>query len=362
MRYSMKTFVTSSLAVVILCAGWAGFAQVQEKAKTKPAPAQKPGTAAKEPAKKPVEEALKTPAKGAETKTTETKKTTPADDQAESVSADEEAIQGSAASFIAAYNAHDAKALSELFALKAEFTDEDGNLIQGRAAIEDDFTAMFEKCSDCKIDLEISSIRILTPNLAVEEGLVHGLPIPDEPSNTSGYIAVHVKVDGHWLLASVSDYAAPAEELTANDHLQDLAWMVGDWRDESSDSVLKTSCQWDESGNYLLHDFVLDIADGASASGSMRIGWDPQTKQLKSWTFDADSGYSQGLWIRIDDEWMVKANGVNAAGQTTTAVNVFRYIDNDTMTWRSYDRVVGGEPVEDIQEYIIKRHAPPPEG
>jgi uncharacterized protein (TIGR02246 family) len=321
MYHSMKKVVTLLAAVAILSTGWFGFAQVQEKAKEKPTPTRKPSE-------------VKDP--------------------------DDEAIRKSAAAFTTAYNAHDAKAVSELFALKAEVTDEDGELIKGREAIQQNFATMFKKFPKCKVEVEVTSIRVLTPNIALEEGIVRGNPVPDEATNVSSYVVVHVKVDGHWLIASVSDFEADAEELTPNDHLQPLAWMVGDWLDESPDSTVKSSCRWDESENYLLVDFYLQIAGSVSASGSMRIGWDPLSGQLKSWTFDADSGYSEGLWIRVGDEWIVRSHGVNAAGKVTSGISAFRFIDNDTMTWRAYDRVIGGEPADDIPENIIKRHAPPP--
>lgn len=322
MRYSTKNIATPLIAVAVLMAGWAGFAQVQEKAKEKP-PAPKKMVEAKD--------------------------------------ADEEAIRRSATAFTTAYNAHNAKAVSELFALKAELTDEEGNLVQGREAIEKAFEEQFEKFPEAKIEIEIASIRILTQHIAVEEGLVRGQPLPDEAAHVSNYVAVHVKVDGHWLIASVTDFEVAAEDLTPNDHLQQLAWMVGDWLDESPDSIVKSSCRWDASGNFLLQDFFLQIAGSVSASGSMRIGFDPLSKQLKSWTFDADSGYAEGLWTRVGDEWMVRSHGVNAEGKVTSGVHVFRYIDNDTMTWRAYDRVVGGEPADDVPENVIKRHAPSPE-
>jgi uncharacterized protein (TIGR02246 family) len=319
----MKKLVTSFIAATVLMACWICFAQVQEKPKDKPAQ----------------------------------------DKNAEVNDADEDAIRHSAEAFTTAYNAHNAKAVSELFALKAEFTDEDGNLIKGREAIEQDFATMFKNFPECKVDVDVTSVRVLTPNIALEEGIVRAQPVPDNPANSSSYVAVHVKVDGHWLIASVSDFEDDdSEELTPSDHLQQLAWMEGSWIDESPDSIVKTSCRWDDSGNYLLHEFYVQIAGGLSASGSMRIGWDPLSGQLKSWLFDADGSYSEGLWIRVDNEWIVKCHGVNAAGQVTSAVNVFRYLDNDTMTWRSYDRVTGGNPSASIPENVIKRHAPPPAG
>lgn len=322
MKRSLKNVATPLVAVAVLMAGWAGFAQVQEKQKEKPSTDKK---------------------------------------LAEVRDADEEAIRQGAAAFTAAYNAHNAKAISDLFASKAEVTDEDGNLVKGRQAIEKEFAAQFEKFPESKIEIEIASIRVLTQHIALEEGIVRGQPIPDEEANISSYVAVHVKVDGRWQLASVTDYDVPSEELSPHDHLQQLAWMVGDWLEESPTATVKSTCRWDESGNYLHNDFYVKITGRASASGSMRIGFDPLTRQLKSWTFDPDGGYSEGLWTRVGDEWIVRAQGVNAEGKVTAGIGVFRYVDKDTMTWRAYERVIGGEPADDVPENVIKRHAPPPE-
>eukprot|EP00475_Leptophrys_vorax_P008216 TRINITY_DN15293_c0_g1_i1.p1 TRINITY_DN15293_c0_g1~~TRINITY_DN15293_c0_g1_i1.p1 ORF type:complete len:129 (-),score=16.38 TRINITY_DN15293_c0_g1_i1:82-468(-) len=127
--------------------------------------------------------------------------------------------------------------------MKAEFTDEDGELIKGREAIQQNFAEMFKKFPESKIEVEVTSIRVLTPNIALEEGIVRGQPVPNEATNVSSYVVVHVKVDGHWQIASVSDFEADSEELTANDHLQQLSWIVGDWLEETADSMVKTKCQ-----------------------------------------------------------------------------------------------------------------------
>lgn len=361
----ISKLTASLLALFILGIGWTSEVQAQETIKAKP-PAPKappkPGltkSATAKPETKTTEDAKKTPTPG---------KTIPKDESAADKSdknhADQEseaAIQKSAEAFVEAYNKHDAKAVAALFAERAEFVDEDGNLIKGRDEIEQNFANVFEASPEGKIAIEIDSIRLLTPNIALEEGLVIGTPVPDEPPTHTNYTAIHVKVDGEWKLGSVSDTDASSEQLTAQDHLQQLAWMVGDWVDENPDAIIKSSCDWDHSGNYLLFEFAVQIAGGMDASGSIRVGWDPLTRQIKSWVFDADSGYAEGLWTRIGDEWIVHMRGVNAAGEATSAVSVYRYIDDDTMSWRSYDRTVGGEPANDIPENVIKRHPPAPE-
>jgi uncharacterized protein (TIGR02246 family) len=355
MRDAITSVRTMMMAVVLL-AGWTVYAQVQDKSKGKPAPAKKTEA---ETAKKTDAGAKKpAPAKTGETKT----KTRAADDKADKEEADRKEILDSAEKFVQAYNAQDAKSVAELFAVKAELTDEAGNLIQGREAIEQDFAKTFAEHPKCRVEVEVGSIRVLTPHLAVEEGIVHGQPDPDAKPHVSSYVAVHVKVEGEWKIASVSDFHANVGELTPHDRLQELAWMVGDWHDESSDAIVKTSCQWDDSGNYLLHEFKIQIDGAASASGSMRIGWDPLSRQIKSWTFDANGSYAEGLWTRIGDEWVVKVQGVNAEGQVTSAVNVFRFVNSETMTLRSYDRVVGGQPTVDIPENVVKRSPPTPAG
>ncbi|MEI8022159.1 MAG: SgcJ/EcaC family oxidoreductase [Schlesneria sp.] len=371
---SIKTF-RPLVILCILCTSWVCFAQVQDPSKPKSAPAVKNNDILKpavDPAKKALDGNLPpaAPANGAPNKPlignvgnlavpakgNDPKKPAAAE---EATSADETAIRQSADAFTTAYNAHQAKTISELFALKAELTDENGNVIKGREAIEQDFAQTFTKFPETKIQLEIGSIRILTPNIAVEEGIVRGQPIPGEGESVSAYVAVHVKVEGRWLLASVSDYAIPVE-MTAHDHLEELAWMVGDWIEESPDSAVKSSVRWDETGNYLIQDFVLHIAGAANASGSTRIGWDALRGHLKSWTFNADGGHSEGYWTRDGDSWTVKSHGANAKGEATSATSVYRVLDGDTMTWRSYDRVVGGVPKGDVPEFVIKRHAPTP--
>lgn len=368
-----KRILALAVCLAAALAGWSGFGQVEERPKGKAAarkkaaeqaeaaaqPKAEKGAAGKKEAAGKKGAAEEAGGKASQAKAGEkgSKKGATA---APAMAADEQAIRDGAAAFVKAYNEHDAQAIAQLFALRAEFTDEDGNLIRGREAIAQDFAEFFKQYPQCQIEVRVDSVRLLTPNIAIEEGTVHGRPVPDEPQNISSYVAVHVKVEGQWLIGSVSDFEAQPQALTPHEHLLELEWMVGDWLDENPEGVVKTRCRWDASGNYLLHEVEVHIAGVAQASGSLRIGWDPLAKQIKSWGFEAGGGYSEGLWSNIDDEWMVKVKGVTDAGEVLTATHVFRFIDAATMTWRSYDRVVGGEVQPDVPEYIIKRHPPEP--
>lgn len=250
--------------------------------------------------------------------------------------------------------------MAALFALKAEVVDENGNLIKGREAIQAEFIRQFQEEPEGSMRVEVESIRVLTPNIAVEEGIARSAAATGAAEEVTVYTCVHVKVDGKWLLASVSDFAAPSEALTPHEHLQELAWLVGDWVDESADSTVHSTCHWDESGNFLMNHFAVQVAGSFSMHGTLRIGWDAAAKQFRSWVFDSEGGFTEGLWIRDGDAWIVKSNGATSNGEICSSTNVYRRVDNDTFTFHSYDRIVGGALTEDVAEVVIKRRVPAP--
>lgn len=274
--------------------------------------------------------------------------------------AEENAIRASAEAFTRAYNNHNARAIAELFAPKAEIIDEHGVLTRGREAIEKAFAKVFQEDPHIKAECEIESIRVLTPNLGVEEGLIRSQARPDEPESVSSYVAVHVKVEGKWLVASVRDFEAPPGEPTAHDRLEDLAWLVGDWIDESPTAVVHSSCRWDDSGNFLIQDFEIRVAGKTAMSGTMRIGWDAVDRQIESWVFDSLGGHTEGFWVRDGAEWSVHSRGHTVAGEVATAVNIYRRVDDDTIAWRSTERSLDGVRVDDIPTVTVKRRPPPP--
>ena len=74
--------------------------------------------------------------------------------------------------------------------------------------------------------------------------------------------------------------------------------------------------------NFLLRSFDVRVKGKPALTGTQRIGWDPLTKQIKSWVFDSTGGYGEGLWMRQGDQWVIKATGVRPSGRTTTATQV----------------------------------------
>jgi hypothetical protein len=95
-------------------------------------------------------------------------------------------------------------------------------------------------------------------------------------------------------------------------------------------------------------------------SGTHRIGWDPAEQKIRSWVFDSEGGFAQGLWARDDNRWVVKMTGVNREGKTASSTNITTKVGKDRMTWQSRDRIVGDDVLPDIEEIPIVRKPPMP--
>jgi uncharacterized protein (TIGR02246 family) len=272
----------------------------------------------------------------------------------------EAAVSESAQRFTDAYNRHDAKTIAAGFTQNAEFVTEKGTEIRGREAIERHFASAFAAAPQVHLELNVESIRLVTSNVAIEEGRVEMITAPGESPLTSRYVAVHVNYEGKWLLARARDFSADAEPRSNHERLKELEWLVGEWIEEGEGTLVATSCRWDTTGSYLLQDFTIRLAGHSPMTGSTRIGWDPQTQQIKSWTFDADGGYSEGLWTHGADKWVLKSRGVTHLGRNFSATSILRHVDSGTLSWESRDRVEGGVLVPDRPPLVVKRRPPPP--
>ncbi|MFN0056171.1 MAG: SgcJ/EcaC family oxidoreductase [Planctomycetales bacterium] len=311
-------------------------------------------TESKKEAKKP---AAKGGAKaGTKGETPAPKSPAPAQDEAQV----EAALRRSAEGFAAACNAHDPQAVAAGFLPDGEFVDGSGQVIRGREAIQAHFADGFTVFPESQIKLIVETVRVIGPGVAIEEGVVETMVTPKHPVEVSRYVALHVQQGDAWLVARSRDFPAETPPPTNHDRLLPLAWLKGDWVDESAQATIRTSCQWADNNNYLLQQFEAQVAGKISSNGSTRIGWDPLTQHIKSWTFDSDGGYSEALWTEVDGAWILKSHGVTQQGETSSATTIIRPIDADTLSWESHDRVVGGELVDDIDPIIVKRRPPSP--
>jgi uncharacterized protein (TIGR02246 family) len=268
--------------------------------------------------------------------------------------ADESAIRANVADFVKAYNAGDAKAVAGLFAPEAQIIDEDGETTHGRDAIEKRTAGTFAESPQGRIKLDVESIRFIGSALAVETGKSTVTPSPGGTPDVSRYTAVHLKSsDGKWLMGFVRE--TEDTELTNSERLKPLGWLIGDWIDESPDSVVITSCKWSDNKTFLLSDINIRVQGSNAMHLTQRIGWDPLTRQIKSWLFDSEGGYGESFWTRDGDRWLVKASAVRRDGTTASMTNIYTPTGKDSYTWQTTDRVVAGEVLPPMEIKVVRK-------
>ena len=283
----------------------------------------------------------------------------PAPKSASPRAADEAAILATNAAFTKAFDAGDAKAVAALFTEDAELTDEAGEKTKGREAIAAQLADLFATTPGQTIELTADSLEFLGTDVAKEEGRAKITPPGGIGARDfTRYTVIHVRRDGKWLAASERD--EPDTNVRHRDRLEELAWMVGEWVNETEGSVVFTSCDWVENGSFLLRAFNVHLQGKPAMSGHQRIGWDPLTKQLKSWVFDSEGGYGEALWTREGNTWVVKATGVLADGKIATATHMITLEGKDLVRWRSTDRTLGNKPEADVEEIVLVRKPPKP--
>ncbi len=277
----------------------------------------------------------------------------------QSNSTDEAAIRAADALMMKAYASRDSKQIAALFTEDAEYVDEEGNVDQGREAIEKSLSAFFEANPTSAMKMSIESIRILSPGVAVEDGTTTVTFSDNAKSIDTVYSAIHVKVNGEWRVASIRDQTVQ-EPRSPSVELQQLSWLIGDWVDEGDDCTIHFSCKAVDDGNFLLRQFKIIVAGQESMTGSQRIGWDPTARRFRVWTFDSLGAYSEGLWQHEGDKWLLKSNGVTSDGHSASSTSVYTCVNAHSMTWQSIHHEIDGEQLPDSPAITIVRTAPFP--
>jgi uncharacterized protein (TIGR02246 family) len=238
-----------------------------------------------------------------------------------------------------------------------QVVDDEGGLFEGREAVEQAFAEVFAETPQSRIEVSVTSIQFVGSDLAVEVGSTKVMPAPGETPEYGRYTVLHVKRDGKWQMALVRD--TEGEPPSNHEQLQPLAWLIGEWIDESEDSVVATSCRWSADKNFILQDMKLQVAGREALEVTQRIGWDPLSKRIRSWVFDSEGGFGEGVWARNGDLWVIKSTGVRSDGTTASATNLITQLGNDSYLWRSADRVIGDEVMPPLEVMVVRKPPSP---
>ena len=267
---------------------------------------------------------------------------------------EEKALQKRGEAFIAAFNKGDAKAVAGFWSPDGDYIDLAGKHLKGRKAIEDSFAKLFESEKGAKLQINPTSIRFVTPELAIEDGITEVVPAADGPSSAARYTVVHVKKDGEWFLASVRD--AEVHPPTNFEHLRDLNWLIGEWVDEDvKGPVASVTYEWTDNQNWITSSLVTSIKDVELSGRTQWIGWDASKKQIRSWSFDSTGGFGEGVWAKEGKKLTIKTNATLPDGKKITATSLITKVDDDHVTWQVTSRTLDGKAQDDMPTVKMKR-------
>jgi uncharacterized protein (TIGR02246 family) len=270
-------------------------------------------------------------------------------------------LQQTATDFVTAYNKKDAAAVTALFVENGEITDLTGeDTTSGRAAIKARYEEIFTDKEAPEIAIEVESVRLVTPTVAIEDGTYHlDLQGDDEPVRSITYTAVLVKgAGGKWQIASTRSLK---EVTDAAGQLAPFAAAIkGDWTCQKDDVRMDFAFGWDDSGKFLTGEMLLTKPDIDPQTTNIRIGWDGARKTITWWTFDSEGGFAKGDWTPSETGWLLRTEGTTADGEATSGNGILVRDGNDTLLWKATNRLVDGESLPDNELRLVRR-APEPE-
>lgn len=274
---------------------------------------------------------------------------------------DEQAIRAAGKAYQEALARGDGKAIAELWTADGDIVDEQGTVTKGR-----DTAALIVPAADGaappEIDIQETSLRLVTPDVAVEDGNVRVTPPGAVAPVTGHYTATWVKQDGRWRIACLREYKLDGTHA----RLADLEWMVGDWTvvdnapkpagdTKEAAPTMEVSVRWNATKTFLLRDMKITQGSTTLAHITQRIGWDPLTRQLRSWMFDATGAHGEGVWTKDGDAWVARTTAVQPDGTRTAALNVYHYDGKGRCTWQSFPTHVGGEQSPPVNMTMIRK-------
>jgi uncharacterized protein (TIGR02246 family) len=260
--------------------------------------------------------------------------------------------------FIAAFNRGDAKAVAAFWTPDAEYTDQVGHQTRGREAIQKLYEKVFATRKGAKLNIIVTSAKLVTPDVAREEGINEVTPADGGPGTAARFSAVLVKKDGEWYLESVQE--SVARPPSNAEHFEDLEWLIGDWTGEAEKGESGTaSYAWADNQNFIVSHFATTLNGIPVVGGTQWIAWDAIDKQIRSWSFYSRGGVGEAVWSHDGGQWTTRITARTADGKKVSATNLLTKVDDDHCTWQMTKLTVDGEPMPDPKPLKMKRVKPP---
>jgi len=267
---------------------------------------------------------------------------------------DEASLRAAIEKYVEAFNAKDLTRVTAMWTENARHIDRaTGEKTEGREAIKKDIQAVFSDHPTTRLSGHVDVVRMITPEVAKVDGQTY-VTVAEEPPIHATFSAIVVLRDGIWLIDSLDEMPLP-QPPTSYDALQRLAWLEGKWVDSAGQSRIETSVSWSPNRAFLIRSFTSHDDQGVSHQGTQVIGWDPRSQEIRSWIFNSDGSFGDGVWEEVGREWLIRSRQTTATGLASSGTYVLTRVDEDTLEIQLIGHDIEGEPQPSTEVIQVKR-------
>jgi uncharacterized protein (TIGR02246 family) len=266
--------------------------------------------------------------------------------------ADRQAIAALTRDMTQAFDRRDAAAIAARWTPDGEFIHNDGAAIRGRAAIQQAYAAFFQTLKgQPKLEVQAENLRFLAADTAVLEVALR-LKDADDVVAAGRQQTLLVRAGGRWKAAIVREWD---HDLGLDVRLADLAWLIGDWQSVTKERTVTVSYAWDANQAFIRGKFTVQEGGKVVESGTEVIGKDHARGGLRSWIFQADGGFAEGVWSRDGKKWSIDLHGTRADGRELTATILQIPGNPDTVVWQAVQQAIDGQPIADTPALKVSK-------
>jgi uncharacterized protein (TIGR02246 family) len=268
----------------------------------------------------------------------------------------EQAVRSAADAYRQALDKQDVEAIVGFWTPEADYVDQLGRVYKIHSGLSQakKLSQEAQHIAHLAPKTETVGIRLVTPDVAIEDGSFERIGQLAGPAPQGRYTAVWVKRDGRWLIDGVRETPVHVED--SSDAIDDLGWLIGDWVAEGPHAAAEISCTWGKDESYIVTQLKLRPEVGEPFSATQVIGWDPSTQKIRSFMFDSRGGFNEGVWINEGDAWVVRSTESHPNGKRTNSMKIYSRVDENTAIWESIDDEVAGQPGAELRMRITRKH------
>ncbi|MEM8954282.1 MAG: SgcJ/EcaC family oxidoreductase [Verrucomicrobiota bacterium] len=269
-----------------------------------------------------------------------------------------EMITATIAEYTSAYNDQDIDRLAVHWSEDSVVNTADGKSISGREAIVAALQEVFANSPEAKLIVSVDSIESTDTETASAMGWAFTSAAGTQPV-LAKYKADFQKGKNGWQLSAFTNENPSADPMPVpnpSDQMKPLAWLIGTWIDQATDSTITYYTTWGPGGKHLLRSFAEESADGIKNAGHEIIEWNEQDRSFTSLTFDASDTVTRAVWTpEGESTWTRSSTATLKNGKKATATQRIRKVDDNSYRFDIIDQTIDGKALPDAIEITVTR-------